>query len=410
MALERAEYFLDHLGLVCALGEGQDTVAERLFAGDATALIPHQLRTTGNEVFTGTIQTEVPPLPDALKAYDCRNHRLSLVALKQMMKAIEALKAEFGPHRIGVVLGSSTAGLDATEKAYAHWTHTGALPSGYDFKRQHSMGSVAAVVAAATGVTGPAYTLSTACTSSAKALISARDLLATGFCDAVITGGVDTLCDLTLNGFEALGALSRQPCLPMSANRSGLNIGEAAAFFIMRRCDGNTPRDAVRLIGAGESSDAHHMTAPHPEGEGAELAMSRALSDAGRDAAAVAYLNMHGTATPQNDAMEAKAVARVFDGIPCSSTKPFVGHTLGAAGAIEAAFCYLSFLQAAKGSYPLPPHIFDDKPDPDIPALNLVKVGQTLPVRADETLFMSNSFAFGGNNCSLLFAHPGGGR
>jgi 3-oxoacyl-[acyl-carrier-protein] synthase-1 len=226
-------------------------------------------------------------------------------------------------------------------------------------------------------------------------MISARDLLATGFCDAVITGGVDTLCDLTLNGFEALAALSRSRCLPMSRNRTGLNIGEGAALMIMTREDG-----PVRLIGGGESGDAHHMTAPHPEGLGAERAMREALRDARLEPADIAYLNLHGTATPQNDAMEAKAVARIFDAVPTSSTKPLVGHCLGAAGAIEAAFCWLA-LQADENRVPLPPHIFDGEIDVEIPVPRLVSVGETV-LREGPTRMMSNSFAFGGNNCALI--------
>jgi len=394
-------YGLETLGIVCALGSDVASVATRLFSGEADRLTDHLLRSTRVTVPTGRVQEPLPTLPDDLARYDCRNHRLAYAAFLQIEEAVAALVDRFGADRIGVVLGSSTAGLDATEHAYEIWKKEGALPPRYDYKRQHAMGSVAAVIAAAAGARGPGYTLSTACTSSAKAMISARDLLATGFVDAVITGGVDTLCDLTLNGFEALAALSRERCQPMSRNRTGLNIGEGAALFVMTRASG-----PVDLIGGGESGDAHHMTAPHPEGAGAERAMRAALRDANLAPGDIAYLNLHGTATPQNDAMEALAVARVFDGVRAGSTKPLVGHCLGAAGAIEAAFCWLA-LHETDGSVRLPPHVFDGEIDPEIPVPRLTRAGETLtgpgPFR-----MMSNSFAFGGNNCALIL--EGGNR
>lgn len=389
------KYGLSHLGIFSAIGANPQTTADNLFSGNASFMSEFRLRTTGTLVPRAVAIAEPQALPQHLTPYDCRNHRLGYAAFQQIEPQVIELRERLGPHRIGVVLGSSTAGLDATEQAFEQWQQTGSLPEIYDFKRQHAMGSVSEVIAKAAGVTGPAYTLSTACTSSAKAMISARDLLATGLCDAVITGGVDTLCDLTINGFAALGAVSERQCLPMSRNRTGLNIGEGAALFIITRDPA-----PVNLIGGGETCDAHHMTAPHPEGIGAEASMRAALRDANLNPADIDYLNLHGTATPQNDAMEAIAVDRVFTNIPCSSTKPFVGHTLGAAGAIEAAFLWLSLTNRSETGYPLPPHIWDQQPDPDLPRLNLVKIGER--ATRENAHFMSNSFAFGGNNCSLI--------
>ena len=392
-------YGLHSLGMVNAMGQDLAEIEDRLFGGETGLQPGFLLKTTGAQVPVGEVREALPPLPNHLLAYNCRNHRLAYAAYLQIEADIAALRQRLGPHRVGVVLGSSTAGLDATEEAYRIWHEVGDIPPQFDFQKQHVMGSVAALVAQAAGLTGPSYTLSTACTSSAKAMISARDLLDAGFCDAVITGGVDTLCHMTLNGFEALGALSREQCLPMSVHRSGLNIGEGAAFFIMTR-----EPAPVMFLGAGESCDAHHMSAPHPEGEGAEAAMASALLDAGLTPGQIDYLNLHGTATPQNDSMEAKAVSRLLGPVPCSSTKPLTGHCLGAAGAIEAAFCWLAL--GRRAAVPLPPHCWDGVQDTEIPQLSLVKPGARLATTGPH-YFMSNSFAFGGNNCSLIFEGKG---
>jgi 3-oxoacyl-[acyl-carrier-protein] synthase-1 len=244
------------------------------------------------------------------------------------------------------------------------------------------------------GVAGPATVISTACSSSAKALASAARLLRAGLADAVITGGADSLCRFTVAGFTALESVSEARCNPMSINRRGINIGEGAALFLMTREPG-----PVRLSGWGESSDAHHISAPEPEGRGALAAMRAALERASVTPSEIDYVNLHGTATPLNDAMESRAVHALLGGsVPCSSTKPLTGHTLGAAGALEAAFCWLALHDNPRGR--LPPHWWDGEADPALPALSLVKPGQELgrPLRA----VLSNSFAFGGSNAALL--------
>ncbi|CAM2070338.1 Beta-ketoacyl-ACP synthase [Sulfidibacter corallicola] len=391
-------YALTAMGMVNVLGDRLETIEPRLFAGDVSRLQEHPLRTTGERVLIGRVREELPGFPPRMQHYDCRNHRLILAATSQIAEEAEAVVRRFGADRVAVVMGSSTAGLDASEQAFFHWREHGALPAQFAYETQHEMGSVSKLVADLTGARGPAYTHSTACTSSAKVFASAASLLDMGICDAVITGGVDVLCSVPLNGFEALGSLTREHTLPMSRHRTGLIIGEGAAMFVLTR----ERRDgAVHLRGIGESCDAHHISAPHPDGLGAEAAMRGALADADLAPDEVHYLNLHGTGTPLNDAMEAKAVTRVFDGIPCSSTKPLVGHGLGVAGATELGFCWLALTRGRAGDYPLPPHVWDGQADEVLPTMNLVAAGGRLS-RSGPVRFMSNSFAFGGNNCSVI--------
>lgn len=392
-------YALEALGMVNALGSDLETIYSRLMAGDTSRLGRHNLRTAQEWVPVGRVQEELPAVPEAFLKYCCRNHRLALMAYQQIEQAVKSVTERYGSHRVGVVLGSSTSGLDATEEAYFHWKDTGTIPQGYDFRHQHDMGSISRFISELSGVTGPAYTLSTACSSSAKVFAAAKGLLDMGICDAVITGGVDALCHLTLDGFESLGSLSRNISNPMSRNRDGLNIGEGAALFIMTR--GKAP---VHLFGVGESCDAYHMSAPHPEGLGAEAAMQAALSDAQLEPATIGYLNLHGTGTPLNDSMEGKAVNRVFGEVACSSTKPLVGHSLGVAGAMEIGFCWLTLTHTQSGKQMLPPHQWDAHEDDRFPKLQLVNQGQSLEP-GEGRFVMSNSFAFGGNNCSVIIGH-----
>jgi 3-oxoacyl-[acyl-carrier-protein] synthase-1 len=338
------------------------------------------------------VDAELPPLPESLSRFECRNHRLTLAALKPLLPEIEMAKAKFQPHRIAVVAGSSTSGIDSSETALFELKAGRPVHASYNYEDQHEMGSLARFIATVAGTSGPAYTVSTACSSSARVFLSAAELLHAGLCDAVIAGGADALCQLTLNGFDALASLSAARCNPLSENRDGLNIGEGAAFFLLTREDA-----ALRFLGGGESDDAHHMNAPHPEGLGAEAAMRQALRDAALEPGDVGYINLHGTATPLNDAMESKAVARIFGTtVPVSSSKPLTGHCLGAAGAVEAAL-----LCACLSSDRIPPpHLWDGKRDPELPALRLVPESGAAPAGG---AWMSNSFAFGGNNCSLLF-------
>jgi 3-oxoacyl-[acyl-carrier-protein] synthase I len=297
----------------------------------------------------------------------------------------------FGSARVGIVLGTSTSGIAEGEAAVAALASGSGLPREFHYAQQE-IGSVAPFLACYLGTSGPAYTVSTACTSSAKALASARNLLRANVCDAVVAGGVDSLCKLTINGFAALESTTDELTNPMSRNRRGINIGEAAALLLLTRSSA-----PVQLLGVGESSDAYHISAPDPEGKGAERAMRAALADAGLDAGAIDYVNLHATATVKNDAMEGWALARVFpQGVACSGTKPLTGHTLGAAGATEAALCCL----AIAGDGALPPHVWDGAGDPRLPQLALTTPGDRFP--GERRRCMSNSFAFGGSNVCLV--------
>ncbi|ATG22133.1 beta-ketoacyl-[acyl-carrier-protein] synthase II [Ralstonia pickettii] len=391
MTASSASVYLHALGMVNALGDDVPAIRRNLEAGHAPGMIAAE-RPDGTAAIVGRAQAalELAP-PEHLAVYDCRNNRLLLAAVAQIRPALEAARARYGAHRIGIVLGTSTSGIDAAEAALRHAKVHGALPAAFDYRRME-IGTLAPFAAAALGTTGPAYTVSTACTSSAKAFASARRLLQLNLCDAVIVGGADSLCELTLQGFASLESTSAARTNPMSRNRAGINIGEGAAVFLMSREPG-----PVRLAGVGESSDAHHISAPDPTGAGAERALRAALSDAGIGPDAIGYVNLHATATRKNDEMEAHLMARVFaHGVPTSGTKPFTGHTLGAAGATELGFAWLALADDATA---LPRHLWDGEADPALPALDLIQDTRRL---AAGQYVMSNSFAFGGSNASLI--------
>ncbi|MFY1826085.1 beta-ketoacyl-ACP synthase [Myxococcus fulvus] len=383
--------FLNHLGVVCALGQGTDEVAQALFGDRPTGVAPSpdfasRVLHVGH-VTSPLASTDALPVP--LRS---RNNALLLTALAQVRPAVDEALRRYGPERVAVVLGTSTSGIGESEAAIKAREATGELPAHFDV-RQQELGSPALALNQVLGVKGPSFVISTACSSSAKALATAARLLRSGIADAVITGGADALCAFTVAGFASLDSVSDARCNPMSVHRRGINIGEGAALFLMTREPG-----PVRLAGWGESSDAHHLSAPEPGGRGALVAMRTAMERAGVTPADVGYVNLHGTATPQNDAMESRAVASLLgQAVPCSSTKPLTGHTLGAAGALEAALCWLT-LTDSHGR--LAPHWWDGEADPELPALALVKPGTALgrPPR----YVLSNSFAFGGSNAALL--------
>ncbi|MGE8152221.1 beta-ketoacyl-[acyl-carrier-protein] synthase family protein [Pseudomonas vancouverensis] len=390
--------YLNALGVICALGRGKEEVARNLFAGDCSGIREQAGWVPQRALPVGAVQGELTAIADDMPHHRSRNNQLLLEAALQIRPDIDKAIQTFGRERIGVVLGTSTSGIDEASQGLAHYLREQRFPVEYDYQQQE-LGAPANFLAEWLQLSGPAYVISTACTSSARALMSAQRLLDLGLCDAVLCGGVDTLCKLTLNGFSALEAVSEQRCNPFSANRNGINIGEAAVLFLMTRQAAGD--HSIALLGSGASSDAHHISAPEPNGRGAQQAMGKALSRAGLQAQEIAYLNLHGTATQHNDAMESVAVAAVFPaGVPCSSSKPMTGHTLGAAGALEAAFCWLS-LSAENREHALPPHIWDGQADPELPALQWVTKATRLTSIAPRYL-MSNSFAFGGNNVSLI--------
>ncbi|QHF48477.1 beta-ketoacyl-[acyl-carrier-protein] synthase family protein [Pseudomonas sp. S49] len=390
--------YLNALGVICSLGRDKQQVARNLFAGDCSGM-RHESGWVPERVLpVAAVQGKLAPIPAELADQRSRNNQLLLEAAQQIRDDIDQAIQTYGRERIGVVLGTSTSGIDEASRGLAHYIREQQFPAEYDY-RQQELGAPANFLADWLQLSGPAYVISTACTSSARALMSAQRLLDLGLCDAVLCGGVDSLCKLTLNGFSSLEAMSDERCNPFSANRSGINIGEAAVLFVMSKQQGEGP--AIALLGAGASSDAHHISAPEPTGRGALQAMQKALNRAHLQATQINYLNLHGTATQHNDAMESLAVAALFpEGVACSSTKPLTGHTLGAAGALEAAFCWLS-LSVDNPDHALPPHVWDGQADPALPPLKWVTASERLTSIAPRYL-MSNSFAFGGNNVSLI--------
>jgi 3-oxoacyl-[acyl-carrier-protein] synthase-1 len=390
--VHRSSCHVAAIGLVNALGSHRAQIASALMAGDTSGLILEDGWLPDRPARVGRVHGPLPRVPERLAQFDCRNNRLLLGALAQIEDAVAEAMGRFGPARIGVVLGTSTSGIAEGEAAVAALAGGSGLPQAFHYAQQE-IGSVAPFLARYLGAAGPAYTVSTACTSSAKALASARNLLRSNICDAVVTGGVDSLCKLTINGFAALESTTAELTNPMSRNRRGINIGEAAALLLLTRAPA-----PVQLLGVGECSDAYHISAPDPEGKGAEHAMRAALADAGLDAGAIDYVNLHATATVKNDEMEGWALARVFPhGVACSGTKPLTGHALGAAGATEAALCCL----AISGDGALPPHVWDGAADPRLPQLSLTARGDRFPGERDRHC-MSNSFAFGGSNVCLV--------
>ncbi|WP_374307507.1 beta-ketoacyl-[acyl-carrier-protein] synthase family protein [Dongia sp.] len=383
---------LPAMGLATPLGVGKPAVAANLFAGTRAGLA-HQVKILPDRlIHVGWVEAA---LPATSRPHASRNSRLMLLALQEIRAEIDAARDLYGAGRIAVILGTSTSGIAEGEAAFALQLRDGAWPQGFDYWQQE-LGSFAAFIAAELQLSGPAYTIATACSSSAKVFASARRLIASGICDAAIVGGADTLCGTTSNGFASLDAVSRGLCQPFSRNRDGINIGEGAAAFLLTR-EGTE----ISLLGFGESSDAHHLSAPDPSGAGAQAAMSLALRDAGLAPGDISYVNLHGTATPLNDAMEGIAVHNLFGAcMPCSSTKAMTGHMLGAAGACEAAFLWLT-LHPDYGRGRLPPHLWDGVPDPAIPPLNFVAAGAELDPSTSRAM-LSNSFAFGGSNIAVI--------
>lgn len=394
--MSRAPCRLRALGLVTSLGTSHDEVWRRLLAGDRSSVCPRDDLIPGQTRLFGSVTAPLAAIPDSLAELRCRNNALALTALEPIAAEVREALERHGPERVAVVVGTSTSGMGDAEAAFRARAQTGSLPDEFTLG-QLEFGGLSEFLQRVTGACGPSYTLSTACSAGGKALIAARTLLELEICDAVIAGAADSLCRLTANGFNELHALSAGHTNPMGRKRDGINIGEGAALFLVTR-----ERGGVQLLGAGESSDAHHISAPDPTGLGAEACMRGALEDARLAPEAIAYLNLHGTGTPLNDAMESAAVARVLGTMtPCSSTKPLVGHTLGASAAIEAAFCWLMLANRDGRELLAPPHCWDGEVDPALPPLALVKPGTRLRAGASAAL-MSNSFAFGGSNCALI--------
>jgi 3-oxoacyl-[acyl-carrier-protein] synthase-1 len=340
-------------------------------------------------------------LPDHLRKFDCRNNRLAELALRQdgFFESVQQAAARWGHRRIGVFLGTSTAGILQTELAYrARDPLSGALPQSFEYGATHNSFSLADFARRRFQLDGPAVAVSCACASSAKVFGSARRMIEAGLIDAALVGGVDSLCLTTLYGFHSLQLASKAPCRPFDVARDGISIGEAAAFALLERAPQSMDADAVLLLGIGESTDAYHMSAPHPEGLGARLAMQAALSAASLEPDAIDYINLHGTGTPSNDRSESHAVTSIFGPTtPCSSTKGATGHTLGAAGALEAVISALALQNGL-----MPGGVRTTKIDPSLTA-HYIRENRRVPIAR----VLSNSFGFGGTNCSLIFGRAG---
>ncbi len=378
-----------------ACGRGAQALRDSLREG-WSGLRPNDFSTAALGTWIGRVDgLEIMPLPASLSEWECRNNRLAWLALQQdeMLTRIDELHSRYGATRIAMVIGTSTSSIGATEDAYAALSVDGAFPADLARSRIHTPHSIGGFVQAATGLRGPCVTVATACSSSAKVFAQAARMINAGIVDAALIGGVDTLCGSVLFGFNALGLVAPARCQPFDVARCGLSLGEAGGFAILER-DGDGPQ----LLGYGESSDAHHMSSPHPEGLGAKLSMQNALDRAGITADAVDYINLHGTATPKNDEIEAAAVASMFPASTrASSTKAWTGHTLGAAGIVESVIAIdalaTSLLPGTLGCVDL---------DPACGPQLLRESIQSTP-----RVTMNNSFGFGGNNCTLLFAAAG---
>jgi 3-oxoacyl-[acyl-carrier-protein] synthase-1 len=383
---------ITHFTLTNALGLGKQSSLDALRNG-SSGLQPCDFENVDLTTWIGRVSgLEDMPLTGKNACYDCRNNRLAQLALQQddFLPAIKQAVDRYGADRIGVFLGTSTSGIATTEHAYRS-RKDDALPAEYTPQYTHNIASSSHYVRDCLGLNGVATTISTACSSSAKVFAAAHRYIKAGVCDAAIVGGVDSLCLTTLYGFNALDLVSADPCRPWDADRNGINIGEGAGFALLEKPGSLS---CPTLIGYGESSDAHHMSTPHPEGEGARYAMQQALQRAALEVTDIDYINLHGTATNSNDASEDSAVCRLFGKqTPCSSTKGFTGHTLGAAGITEAIFALLCLQDGL-----MPQSLQTKQQDHSLGANILLN-----PNRQTLNYVLSNSFGFGGNNCSLIF-------
>ena len=377
-----------------ALGRGVDAHWQAL-REERSGLSPQAFEDCALACWVGEVAGLDRALDGELAGWDCRNNRLARLALAQdgFLSAALALRQRYGADRVGVFIGTSTAGIRQTERAYAARSDaSSALSADFDYRRTHNTYSIADFLRLELGLTGPALAISTACSSSAKVFASAARAIRSGICDAAVVGGVDSLCLTTLYGFNALQLISPEACRPADAARVGISIGEAAGFALLET-QPQSDSDPL-LLGYGESSDAYHMSTPHPDGVGAAAAMQAALDSAGIDAASVDYINLHGTGTPANDLAEDRGVHAIFGaGTRCSSTKGWTGHTLGAAGIVEAAISLICLQQNF-----VPRSLNTREIDLQLRSAVQMQSGR-YPLRR----VLSNSFGFGGSNCSLLF-------
>lgn len=384
--------YINDLTSVSSLGTNELTIVDSLSHTDRCYLTYRDdLLNEHKGSYFGQIKAKLPRLDD-YPEHKSRNSAVLAFLTYSIKDSINELKQKYSKDRIAIILGTSTSGLDETENELKKFMLTG-VPSRDFYYKSQEFGDPSMFLADYLEIDGPAYTISTACSSSARALICGKRMLESGLVDAVIAGAADTLCKVPINGFNSMGVLSQERCLPFNKNRSGINIGEGGGLMILSK-----EKDSLELLGVGESSDAYHVSSPDPSGAGAISAMEMALNDASLTTDDIGYVNLHGTATKLNDAMESKAMASLFKGkVPCSSTKYMTGHTLGAAGIVEAAIlCYL-----LKHDLDLPVQDFShDEIDDTLDECGLIKE----KIKAKKKVMMSNSFAFGGNNASIIIA------
>ncbi|MBI9109494.1 MAG: 3-oxoacyl-ACP synthase [Spirochaetales bacterium] len=389
----KEEIYLDDFGVVCSLGNGKKALWGGVIAVSEEGIRPVNI--AGRPLYIGLVSPDLyseKPSPPF-------NNRVSAIlrlALDEIKSSAEAVIAKYGAKRVAVLIGSCDNGSEASLNSYEYFLENGVFPDDYTLAYQRA-DLPAKFASDYLGTEGPVIAYSTACASSASAIVSARNLIMSGLCDAAIAGGVDIVSDAVALGFSALEAVSEKPCKPFSVNRNGISLGEGAAVYVITK--EIIRGEGIKLLGAGESGDAYHMTAPNPEGTGAAQAMSRALDNAELTPEDVDYINLHGTGTPLNDAMESRAVAQVFSReVPVSSTKSLTAHTLGAAGALGLGVCWLA-LSGYNNEKTIPPQIWDGQQDPDCPSLDIITKGR----QADRLqVCMNNTFAFGGCNVSLV--------
>lgn len=384
--------YINDLTSVSSLGTNELTIVDSLSHTDRCYLTYREdLLNEHKGSYFGQIKAKLPRL-DEYPEHKSRNSAVLAFLTDSIKNSINELKQKYSKDRIAIILGTSTSGLNETENELKKFMQTG-VPSRDFYYKSQEFGDPSMFLADYLEIDGPAYTISTACSSSARALICGKRMLESGLVDAVIAGGADTICKVPINGFNSMGVLSQERCLPFNKNRAGINIGEGGGLMILSK-----EKASLELLGVGESSDAYHVSSPDPSGAGAISAMEMALNDASLTTDDIGYVNLHGTATKLNDAMESKAMASLFKGkVPCSSTKYMTGHTLGAAGIVEAAIlCYL-----LKHDLDLPVQDFShDEIDDTLDECGLIKE----KIKAKKKVMMSNSFAFGGNNASIIIA------
>lgn len=392
------EISLSALGIVNALGSSKSEVFANMIAGDLKHITKSDKFIEDKDVMLGLVHDELPEIPNDFKEYDFRCNRMLLASYFQIESEVQDVIKKYGKDRVAVIIGAGTSGVDEVGQYVSYYQMNQKHVSEFS-ENAFEMGAPAKFLSKYLGLTGIFYSVSTACSSSAKAFLSAQNLIDLDLCDAVLVGGSDSLCKLTVGGFNSLEAVSAEICNPMSKNRDGITLGEGSALFLLTKGSG-----IINLLGVGESSDAHHITSPDPTGAGAIEAINDALNNSSLKPCDIDYINLHGTATELNDKMESLAVNTIFgEKAYCSSTKPMTGHTLGAAGVTEVALCWLALFNFNESKL-LPSHIWDGDFDPKLEKLGLVEKSGKVNLKK-LSICMSNSFAFGGSNAVVIIGN-----